>query len=253
MLKTRLFVLLLICFSLQVMYCQSVEVIGEITSNGNVENIHITNKTTQTFTVTDKNGRFMMPVKLNDTLTVSSIQHVLQELIISNAIILNKTLSIKLEDKINALDEVIVGKILTGNLLSDINNTEGKAPINFFDVGIPSYTGKPATQSERRYYAANTGYLDPIINAITGRTKMLKNHIKLEEKDHLLRQIKYNLIEDFFTRYPLDKTLENDFFYFCQEDPNFNKRCKGKSDIEILEYLQERLVLYKLNIEDSKK
>ncbi len=253
MLKTRLFVLLFVYFGLQCGYCQTVNILGEIIGNGNIENIHVTNKSSQLFTVTDKNGRFNIPVKQNDTLTVSSIQHELHLLIISRDNILAKTISINLEDKIIELDEVLIGKLLTGNLLSDINKIEGKAPINFFDVGIPGYAGKPATQSERRLYAATSGHLVPIINAITGKTKRLKNHLKLEEKDNLLRRIKYNLIEDFFIEHPLDKKLRKDFFYFCQEDINFMERCKGKNGIEILKYLQERLVLYKLNLKSNKK
>lgn len=53
--------------------------------------------------------------------------------------------------------------------------------------------------------------------------------------------IKARLSEDFFSVYTLYKTLQLEFFYFCSEDENFNKRCNGKSDTEILN-------IYKKNI-----
>lgn len=58
----------------------------------------------------------------------SSIQHVLKEVIVGELAISVKTLYVQLEDRVNILDEVIVGKVLTGDLLSDIQNTDGKAP-----------------------------------------------------------------------------------------------------------------------------
>ena len=79
----------------------------------------------------------------------------LKAIVIDDEMLKNRTIEVNLEEQVNQLDEVTVGKILTGDLLSDINNTEGEPPINFFDVGIPGYTGKPATQSERRLAEAS--------------------------------------------------------------------------------------------------
>ena len=138
-------------------------------------------------------------------------------LVIDEDIVLKKIVTVVLEEQINQLKEVIVGKILTGDLLSDIDNTEGDPPINFYDVGIPGYTGKTATQSERRLNEATTGGgfipLNPILNAISGRTKMLKQQVALEAKDELLFSIKARLSEVFFELNPLEESLIMDFFY----------------------------------------
>ncbi|OEK09058.1 hypothetical protein A8C32_14310 [Flavivirga aquatica] len=253
MLKIEPFIVILVLLSFRVVFSQSIEISGKVESNIGIENIHVINKTSQVFTITDSKGSFIITAKINDTLTFSSIQYKLKEVIISKDIILSKALFVKLEEQINELEEVVVGRVLTGSLSSDITNVEGKAPINFFDVGIPGYTGKPATQGERRLHEATTGGgivpLNPILNAISGRTKMLKKRIQLEVNDELLQKIKASLSEDFFSMNSLDESLYIDFFYFCQEDPNFNKRCKGKNDIEILEFLKEKLITYKANLE----
>lgn len=256
MFKTIEILFLFFLLTFQKIASQSLEISGKVSSKTDVENIHIINKTAKFFTVTNQTGNFNIPGKLNDTIVFSSIQHKLKEVVITEDIILSKTIFVKLEEQINELDEVTVGKILTGDLNLDINNLEGDPPINFYDLGIPGYTGKIATQSERRLHEATSGGgfipLNPILNAISGRTKMLKEQIRLEEKDNLLHKIKTTLSKDFFIVYDLDEDIRTDFFYFCEEDLNFNSRCKNKTDIEIFEFLKEKHLEYKQNLNSNK-
>ncbi|WP_345165258.1 hypothetical protein [Algibacter aquimarinus] len=261
MLKTKHLVLLIFLFCFQLVISQSIEINGYIKSKKNIENIHVINKTAKIFTVTNNKGEFKIYGSINDTLTFTSIQHKPKSIVLDKNIISSKTCEVNLEELINELDEVTVGKILTGDLYSDINNTDGDPPINFYDVGIPGYTGKIATQSERRLSEAGefkpkmllgllTGGipLNPILNGISGRTKELKQHVRMERKADLLRTIKVNLFEDFFSIHELDESLHADFFYFCEDDPDFYTRCNGTSDIEVFEFLKEKLKQYKQNL-----
>lgn len=265
MLKIKHFIILIVLFFINMVTAQSIEISGYVQSEKNVENIHVINKTAQLFTVTNANGEFKILASINDTIVFTSVQHKTRNLVVDKNMMSSKTCVVKLEEQINELDQVTVGKILTGDLNSDINNTEGDPPINFYDVGIPGYTGKIATQSERRLSEAGEfkpkmllGFLtggvplNPILNGISGRTKMLKEHVRLEEKADLLHKIKTSLSEDFFTIYELDESLRAEFFYFCEEDPDFNLRCKNKSDIEIFDFLKEKLIQYRQNLNSNK-
>lgn len=256
------FSFLILLLGSQIAVSQTVEIYGKVDSNVSVENIHVINKTAQVFATTNKIGAFKITAKLNDTLVFSSIQHLPKQIVVSKNIILNRTLTVKLKEQINELDEVLVGKILTGDLLSDIENIEGDPPINFYDVGIPGYTGKIATQSERRLHEAGEFKpkmllgllggglpLNPILNGISGRTKELKNRVRIEANDDLLQKIKVRLSESFFSIHKLDESKHADFFYSCADDANFANRCKNKSDIEIFEFLKEKLIAYKANLE----
>ncbi|AJR03630.1 hypothetical protein [Siansivirga zeaxanthinifaciens] len=264
MLKTKLLILFL--FTLQLSVGQTIEITGSVESKDDVENIHVINQTQQKFTITNAKGEFVIPVKLNDTLTFSSIQSKLKTVIIDKHVLLFKALKVVLEEQVNALDEVVVGKILTGNLLLDVQNMEGDPPINFYDVGIPGYTGKPATQSERRLSEASEfspkagGSLGgvggsvsatAIINAISGRTKMLKARVKLEEREELMQSIKGRLARDFFATNPLKEELKMDFFYFCADDENFLKYCKNETDFNILFFLRTKYNQYIENLKAS--
>lgn len=242
---------------------ERVEVNGVIyADNNDVESVTIYNTSSNKGTITNSKGEFIIKVALNDIVEISALQFKAVTVNIDKEVITSNVLKVYLTEYVNKLDEVIVGKVLTGNLLSDIENVEGEPPINFFDVGIPGYTGKPATQSERRLSEAGEFKpkmllgllgggipLNPILNGISGRTKELKQRVKLEANDNLLQKIKARLSEDFFSTYKLEKNKHTDFFYFCEEDENFSKRCKNKSDIEILEFLKEKLIIYKRNQE----
>lgn len=264
-LKIRYFVLFLMVFYFQTMLSQSVEISGRIESDLDVENINVINKTGKVYTITDANGEFKITVKLNDTLQFSSIQHKTKTVIIDKNMVLFKVVRVDLEEQINELDEVFVGKILTGNLLSDINNVKGDPPINFYDVGIPGYTGRIATQSERRLSEAGDFKpkmllgllgggvpLNPILNGISGRTKMLKTRVKIEEKESLMQSIKARLSKDFLMSNPLEEDLVMDFFYFCADDENFIKYCKNQTDFKILIFLRMKYQQYLENLKTDK-
>ncbi|CAH8283850.1 hypothetical protein EV196_103480 [Mariniflexile fucanivorans] len=258
-----------VCIALyQSVNSQSFEILGKVETNTDLENIHVINKTAQIFTITNRNGEFKIVAKLNDTIMFSSLQNKPKTVVITKNILLFKALRVTLEEQINELDEVTIGKILTGNLLSDIQNVEGDVPINFYDVGIPGYTGKPATQNERRFNEAITGPggqklkwyspltgsipLNPIMNAISGRTKELKNQIKLEEKEELMQSIKGRLAKDFFASNPMEEDLKMDFFYFCADDENFIKYCENQSDFKILIFLRQKHKQYMENLNPNK-
>lgn len=255
-------------FSLQKMRAQSVEISGKVESKTDVENIHVINKTSKVFTITDKLGSFNITGKLQDTIVFSSIQHQPKEIVISKDIMFSKAIFVTLEEQINELDEVLVGKILSGDLLYDIKNTDGKPPINFYDVGIPGYTGRPATQSERRLSEASDfspslngnsmgagGAVSilPIINAITGRTKMLKARVDVEERQALMQSIMGRLAKDFFASNPISEDLRMDFFYFCADDENFLKACKNQTDFITFIFLKMKYNQYLENINSNKQ
>ena len=259
--KIKLAFFLFTFFSINILLSQTVEISGLVIAKDNIEGIHIINNTSQKFTTTNAYGVFKIQGKLNDTIVFSSIQYKLYTIIVSKEIIATKNLVVNLIEKVNELEEVFVGKILTGNLSSDINNSGLKRPVNFYDFGIPGNTAKPKTQNERRVFEADDGKFvvfyglgfvintNKIINRITGRTKMLKNRVKLEADEQLMYSIKARLSEVFFSVYNLDKALQMEFFYFCSEDENFSKKCKDKNDIDVLEYLKEKYSEYLINLD----
>ena len=232
----------------QALFSQTIQLKGEIVANGDLENIHVINKTSSRFTITGENGEFIIPVKLHDTILFSSLLYHPKEIVVYQKMMEEGIVEVSLTDTTYELNEVVLGKVLTGDLMDDVSAVEGE-PITARKLGIPSYEGPPPTQSERRLKEATTGGgfvpLNPILNAISGRTKMLKNRIKMERRDDLMYVIRRSLEDKLFEMEDLPQERRNEFFYFCSEDDIFIQRCNVSGDIEILEMLLVKLQEFK--------
>lgn len=224
---------------------------GKIYGNEDVDGIHILNKTALKFTVTDTDGSFEIFARIGDTLTISSLRYQLEELLVDKRIFDSGYLEIALKEKVNELDEIVVGKILTGSLQSDLENMELDTKINAYDLGIPGYYGKPKTQMERRLYEATTGGgfipLFPILNWISGRTKRLKSNIVLERNDICLRRFRDNYEDVLFEKESLDESLKAEYFYFCTEGEEFADLCSINDPVKLIDYFKDKLKIFKSN------
>lgn len=233
------------------------ELKGKVIGNGEVEGIHILNKTALKYTVTDNDGSFTILAKQNDTLTISGLRYKTKELLVSKNIIQNNALQIYLEENITELDQVTVGKILTGNLGSDIKNQDIETPINFYDLGIPGYTGKQKTLSERKLAAATSGSGIPLIailNAISGKTKELKARVKLDKQIKCVERLKDSYKDLIFEDENLSDELQNRFFNFIMDSEKLDKACKADNILFPITFLKEELKLFKAQLKpDDKK
>lgn len=231
---------------------QNHEITGEVLSedNGAVEGLHVSNLTQNINTTTDAEGKFYIDVAVNDVLQVSSIQYKKVSLVLSETHIKNKRVVLYLEIQVNELAEVRIGRILTGNLYDDIQTTEVERPLDFYVVGIPGYTGKRKTKSERRLYEAQSFSLlpiNPILNGLSGRTKMLKKRVALEKNTDAMFRLKDKLGRTFFESYPLEASKQMEFFYFCAEDEDFNRLTSG-SDLEAFDFMVKKYQDFQHNL-----
>jgi hypothetical protein len=226
---------------------------GQVIANEDVDGIHILNKTALKFTITDVDGSFEIIAREGDTLTISSLRYLLEERLVDKRIFEQGTIVVPLTEKINELDEVVVGKILTGSLSSDIENVKMDTEINFYDLGIPGYTGKMPTQSERRLIEATSGGgfipLNPILNWISGRTKRLKKNIVFEANETCLRQFRDDYEKVLFEKESLEDSLKAEYFYFCTESEGFKELCDLKDPIKMINFFREKLTVFKANVE----
>lgn len=237
-------------------YAQTIDLKGKIIAGSELESIHVLNISAQKFAVTNANGEFEIPAKLNDTILISSIQYIPQNFIVSKTSIELKFIAITLTDRVNELDEVIVGKILTGTLLSDVENSDAKRDINFYDLGIPGYTGKRKTLKEQKLYEADAGKsvviaplfigvnFHKILNKISGRTKKLKRAVTLEAQNICMNRAKSDFSELLFGEQDIEEHLIIEFFYYASEDPEFLDLCNTKNSMLMYEFLLKKLYLF---------
>lgn len=179
--------------------------------------------------------------KPEDLLVFSSSNLEIHRKLIEMEDLKSEFLTIKMFDKINQLDEVIVNK---------------HPEINAVSMGIVSKKVKHLTQMERQLYTAGDfkpihllGLLggsleiDPILNAINGRTKSIKHRIEVEKKSSLLNQIEFLFEEEYYTKkLNIPKEYIKGFQYYCVEDEKNTSVLKSKNKTNI-EFLMARLAI----------
>jgi|TARA_B110000093_G_scaffold176973_1_gene213187 hypothetical protein len=235
-------------------HAQKVELSGKIITKGDLEGIHVINKTSYRYTTTDKNGMFIVEGKLSDSLYFSSIQYLPKTVVLTAKHINSKSITVSLSESINALDEVMIGTVLTGDLNSDISNSDFERPMDFYDLGIPGYTGPRMNLAERRLFEADAGPLviglglnfSKLLNMMSGRTKMLKKQLKLDNDKQTIQRIRDVVGPLFFTTNDLKEDKRMEFYYFCADAPDFQQRCRGRSEVEILQFLEDKLKAFKI-------
>lgn len=253
--KIIAFFTFILSFSIQ---AQTKELNGQLVANDEVDGLHIQNKTAAKYTISNEDGSFVIPAKVADTLIISGIKYQIKEVVITASIIELGQFSVQLIENVSELNEVVVGKVLTGSLESDISNSDAQTEINFYDLGIPGYKGKPLTQNERKLHDADAGPMGYIglgggvnvhklLNRISGRTKKLENIVELDNRDKCSKRLRDDYESILFEKDTLTVNLRTEYFLFCQEDEEFLNLCNAKNEIKILEFLQSKLIAYQEN------
>ena len=195
--------------------------------SGNVGGVTIINLVNEKTAISDGNGEFFILAKAEDLLVFSSVNLEYYRRIIDDEDLKVEVLTIKMTAKITELEEVIVNK---------------HPEINAVSLGISPKGIKQYTPAERKLATASSAKLnpqglDPLINAISGRTKMLKKELEVEKKERLLAYIGA-LFDDEYYRETLKIPANyiKGFQYYCVEEEEFAKslRSKNKAMIKLL-------------------
>ncbi len=220
--------------------------------DGDVAATHVLNTTTKKATITDIDGFFSIPVSLNDTLLFSAVQYKKKEVLVTLAILDSKSIFITLEEAVNELDEVIVRPYsLSGDLGLDAKSLQIEPVVTASTLGLPNAYVRLPTKTERELFAATANpimSLDPLINAITGRTKMLKTQLKQEKQYARTGRVREFYADSLFVKdlkIPLIKI--DDFMYFCEVDSHFQDLVDTHDQLKIWEYMRKKSVVYRKN------
>lgn len=247
--RIKYFILLLslICFKSFAQTNIYSDLSGKVTNRGEgVADVHVLNTTQKRATITNPDGEFQITVFVNDTLFFSSIQLQNKSLIISEAMLKSGYIIVPIGEFVNELDEVILMPFnLTGDLSRDMNQMKTEKVVVASTLGLPNAYVKPITQAERKLNEATTGGglipLNPLMNAISGRTKYLKKVLAYQEK-----YARTNRVRDFYADSLFVKNLGipeekiEDFMYFCEVDSSFDSVVDTRDRLRIWEYLKKR-------------
>ncbi|WP_313808448.1 hypothetical protein [Flavobacterium sp.] len=215
--KQLLFILLLISSSI---FSQSAKILkGKIIADtkevGGVTIANLNSKR-EVFSATD--GQFSIYAKTGDTLLFTSVQLKAKRIIVEKEDFDYLPFPVRMELKVTQIKEIVVEK----------------STIDAVSLGIISKKVKPLTPAERRYYTATTGGgflpIDPIINAITGRTAMLKKEIAAERNKMIQERLGYMFDADYLmSEFKIPEDYLDGFVVFASENQKVAKAVKDKN------------------------
>lgn len=199
---------------------------GKVVADGNyVQGINVVNLVNEKSAITNAGGEFYILAKEDDLLVLSALNFEYKRKIIASEDLESEIIIIPMVPKTNQLEEVVI---------TEYSN------INAVDLGILSKPAKVYTPAERKLKTAtdlnlSIGFgaifsLDPIINALSGRTKNLKNQLKVERKEFLIKKFQ-ELYEDDYLINRLKIPADNvkGFQYYAIESPQFIKELNNKN------------------------
>ena len=203
---------------------------GQVTVNNvsPVEGVNITNTSSKIMVVSDGYGHFSILVKEGDILSFSAVNYEPLRKIINKKEFTIGNVNADLTPRSIELNEVVVNK---------------HSNISAENLGIIPKDQVKLTTAERRLQTAGDfkpihllGLLggslavDPILNAISGRTKMLKKELSVEKKEFLMVKLE-NLFEDkyYLETLKIPEEFIKGFQYYCIEDIDFARSLKEKN------------------------
>ena len=198
--------------------------------NVNVVAANVVNINAQINTITDGEGEFEIPVKVGDEIIFSSVQYMIRTVKINPDIIQKNRLVITVNEKINALEEVIITPDDTEKFL-DLKEEEFKG----YD-----YLRDKSTRLENtivRQGQLNNGI--NVINILKLITKVINSKTEEEKKNLKPSEVlKYVFEIDFFKR---DLELTDDqiigFLEYIDDNLPSQKLLSQSKQFQLIDYL----------------
>ncbi|WP_329805366.1 hypothetical protein [Flavobacterium facile] len=198
------------------------KIIVETNDNEGITIVNISNKTN---TISGNGGYFKIKAKLNDTIMFSAIHLVGKKHIVTKKDFGSNLLFIKLDIYTRHIKEIMV------------TNADD---ITAESLGLVPKGQKKYTPAERRVKTAGdwsgTGIdgallsLDPLINAITGRTKQLKAELEVERKEFLQSKINANFDSEFImNQLHIPEEYIEGYVFYIVEDAELKAAAKAKN------------------------
>ena len=217
---------------------------GRLTADFSVlEGVYVINTKTEKASITDQEGHFKVQAVVGDTLFFSATQFRELKMVLTAKDFEQDILVVKMKPVINQLDEVVV-----------------QNGINAVSMGIIPKGQRVYTPAERRLNTAtnlnaslNAGTMmggsvsaDPLLNWISGRTKMLKKGVAVEKKEFYLTQLENMFSDDYLiSKLKIPAEYVKGFAYYVVENEQLvsNLKMKNKSMTAFL--LGELAIKYK--------
>ena len=189
-----------------------------------VVGVYVLNKSAKKATITDPKGYFTLKVALQDTLLFSAVQFKNREIIITQKILDLKSYIINLDETLEELDEVVLDQ---------------RAQVTAMSLGLVHANVKTLELAERELISGTTmsfdgikNSLDPVINYLSGRTKMLKERVARDKRYTTGQKMQQKYLDSItLTKLKIPEAKLQEFVLYCEQDEDFDAFMSQPNDV----------------------
>ena len=219
---------------------------GKVLYRGNsVVNENVINSNAETATITDEDGQFLIAVKTGDQLVFTAVNYQLKVITITDEILANKRLVVEVNEKITALDEVVVSPENQKKFL-EVKNEDFKEFEYEIDRSTEVQNVALLNQNERIQDRLNFVNIFKAIFKAKNKDGETRAPLKMSE---VMRQV-YD--DEFFVvdlKLPQDKI--DAFLLYCDDKVQSQSLLKKENEFQLIDFLvtHSKTFLAELNAE----
>jgi len=216
-----------------------------ITAEAPLPDVFVINKTTGAETKTGTNGLFNVEARNGDRIAVYSERVDVREFEISDESFKKMPYVMEVQLKVNELKEVVVD-----------GGTLDPEAMGLVEQGQKQYTVAERRKRANRTVTANQGLnlsIDAFSNKLNGRSKIIKQNVKTEQKLAALDNLRAMYTpEEITENFAIPADYVEGFLFYVNEDPDCFDALQANSRKLVKPHLQRLAPEYLKTIEDEK-
>ncbi|KIC64525.1 hypothetical protein [Chryseobacterium taiwanense] len=218
--------------------------------------VYVTNLTTQKTVLTNYNGNFNLEAKLGDVVRFTSIITERKDFKITQQMLGGKNL-IELKIAYYDIQEVWISRFKpTGNLRYDVNSIrkedKGLALKKMIGLPIPKGDGTPPELPVAGLRDGGLTFsLESIYDILSGERKKKQRYLAYERMNSSITQIKNYLGKDYFTKFKIPENLIDNFLQFVYTSENIEAYVLAGNFEAIKIPIEKYLPIYQKRLKSS--
>lgn len=253
----KLFTLLLLVFLAKInAQLYSGEVFLKDNSVLYLNQVYVTNLTTQKTVLSDYNGDFNLPANAGDIVRFTSIVTERKDIKLTPQMVDQKNL-VELKIAYHDIQEIVINRFKpTGNLRYDVNalKKEDKGLAIKKVIGLPEPKGDgtpPQLPVAGLRDGGLTFSLESIYDILSGERKKKQRYMAYERMNTSVAQIRNYLGKDYFTRFKIPENLIDNFLQFVYTSENIDPYVAAGNFEAVKIPIEKYLPIYQKRLRNS--
>lgn len=254
----RLIFILILGFSITMVKAQvfSGQVFMRENTTLHLNQLFVTNITTQKTVLSNYNGEFKIQAKVGDVIRFTSIITERTDVKITEKLLENTMNFIELKPAYHEIQEVIIGWRPTGNLRRDVTTLkDSKRKVEIASIiGLPAPKGDGTSPTEPIAGFRDGNFslsIDGIYDLISGERKKKQRLYEYEKMMSVTKKIKNYFGEDYFVKLKIPKNMIDNFLQFVYSSDNILALVEGKNMEATQVYIEKYLPIYLKRLRQS--